>query len=115
MAVGYESAQVNNQLVNVAPGQAFSPLAYGAELSGPGYWPRNGVYNTPPVMPSPAIAAGQAMSQTGTLGTGNPMPTAGSVRSDGSINFFHPTKSPLTMGLIFLIVGVLMLQYIHYR
>lgn len=114
MAVGYESAQVNNQLVNVAPGQAFAPLAYGAELSGPGFWPRNGVFNTPPVMPSPAISVGQAMSQTGTYGAGNPMPTAASVNGKG-VNFFHPTKSPLTMGLIFLIVGILMLQYIHYR
>jgi hypothetical protein len=111
MAVGYESQMVNDQLVNVAPRQAYAPLTFGAEYTGPGFWPRNGVYNVPPVVPSQAISSGQAPSQTGMSAGANPMPTAMSL----SGNPFHPTKSPLWWAIGFLVVGLAMLHYIHYR
>jgi hypothetical protein len=114
MAIGYESAAVNDQLVNVAPGQAYAPLAYGSELSGPGFWPRNGVFNTPPVVPSPADQAGMAPTQIGSganYGGSIPMPS----NSGGSAGPFSMTKSPLPWALLFLVGGVLMLMYIHYK
>jgi hypothetical protein len=114
MAVGYESAAVNNQLVNVAPGQAYAPLAYGSELSGPGFWPRNGVFNTPPVVPSPADQGGMAPTQLGSganYGGSVPIPSVASETG----NPFHVTKSPLVFGLLFFVFGILMLMYIHYK
>jgi hypothetical protein len=112
--LGYESAAVNDQLVNVAPSQAFAPLAYGAELSGPGFWPRNGVFNVPPVVPSPADQAGMAPTQLGSganYGGSIPMPT----NQSASGNSMHPGKSPVLWALGFFVVGILMLMYIHYR
>jgi hypothetical protein len=112
--IGYESALVNNQLVNVAPGQAYAPLTFGAEYTGPGMWPRNGVFNVPPVVPSPADQAGMAATQLG--GGGNyggtvPAPTAASETG----NPWHPTKGPIIAALAFLILGMLALMYIHYK
>jgi hypothetical protein len=112
--IGYESAAVNDQLVNVAPGQAYAPLAYGSELSGPGMWPRNGVFNTPPVVPSPADQAGMSPTQIGSganYGGSIPMPTTQS--ETGST--FHLGKSPVVWGLAFFVIGMLMLMYIHYK
>ena len=114
MAIGYESAAVNDQLVNVAPGQAYSPLAYGASLSGPGFWPRNGVFNTPPVVPSPADQASMAPTQLGSganYGGSIPLPTMASA----SGNPFHLAKGNVVWGVGFLVVGMLMLMYIHYK
>ena len=117
--LGYESAQINDQLVNVAPGQAYSPLVFGAEYTGPGYWPRNGVYNTPPVTPSPATGGQPSNTMGSTAGDPNvagfPHPTTGTTNSAGQHNFFHLTKSPLIWALLFLVAGILMLQHIHYR
>jgi hypothetical protein len=114
MAIGYESAAVNDQLVNVAPGQAYAPLAYGASLSGPGFWPRNGVFNTPPVVPSPADQANMAPTQLGSganYGGSIPMPTMASETG----NTFHLTKAPTVWGIGFFVLGILMLMYIHYK
>lgn len=114
MAIGYESVAVNDQLVNVAPGQAYAPLTFGAAYTGPGFWPRNGVFNVPPVVPSPVDQAGMAPTQLGSGGNYGgtvPMPTV----AGPSGSAFHPTKSPLWWGLGMFVVGVLMLQYIHYR
>lgn len=114
MAIGYESAAVNDQLVNVAPAQAYSPLAYGASLSGPGFWPRNGVFNTPPVVPSPADQASMAPTQLGSganYGGSIPLPTMASA----SGNPFHLAKGNVVWGIGFFVVGILMLMYIHYK
>jgi hypothetical protein len=114
MSIGYESAAVNNQLVNVAPGQAYAPLAYGSQLSGPGFWPRNGVFNVPPVVPSPADQAGMAATQLGSganYGGSIPMPTAASETG----NTFSLKKSPVLWALGFLVGGLLMLMYIHFK
>lgn len=110
--LGYQSATVNGQLVNVAPGPAFDPIIFGQAYTGPAMWPRQGVYNVPPVLPSGGIQGSMAPAAYGASGTGYQVPTA---TSGGGLGFFHPTKSPLWMALIFLVVGILMLQHIHYK
>jgi hypothetical protein len=107
--LGYETQVVNGVMVNVAPEQAFNPLTFGQAYTGPGMWPRQGVYNVPPVLPSAALQNSESPLAYGA--TGFPIPTA----TGPGGNPFHPTKSPLWWGLGFLIIGVLMLQYIHYR
>lgn len=112
MALGYESGIVNSQLIPVAPGQAFSPLTFGQAYTGPGHWPRNGVYNVPPVQAAPGTWSGSnAMDAEG----GHPAPTAGSITPEGKVSFFSPTKSPLVMALLFLAAGLGMLHFIHYK
>lgn len=105
--LGYESAAVNGQLVNIAPKQGFDPLTFGQAYTGPARWPRQGVYNVPAVLPSAGM---QASMPPELYGSTHPGPTAMSANG----NPFHPTKSPLWWGLGFLIVGILMLQHIHY-
>lgn len=107
MALGYQSAVVNGQLVNVAPAAGYDPLIFGQAYTGPGMWMRQGVYNVPPVLPSGALQSSMAPSSYGMTGFAAP--------TSGGSNPFHPTKSPLWMALAFLIVGILMLQHIHYR
>lgn len=105
--IGYESAAVNGQLVNIAPRAGYDPIIFGQAYTGPAYWPRQGVYNVPPVMPNAALQGSMAPASFGY--TGFPVPTA------NTENPFHPTKSPLWLGLLFLIIGILMIQHIHYR
>jgi len=107
MALGYETSVVNGQMVNVAPSAGYDPLIFGQAYVGPSYWPRQGVYNVPPVLPSGSLQSSMAPASYGFTGT--PVPTSGS----GSP--FNPVKSPLWMALIFLFAGILMLQHIHYR
>lgn len=114
--LGYETQVVNGQMVNVAPKAGYDPLIFGQAYVGPSYWPRQGVYNVPPVLPSGALQASMAPasygSSGGTLGpTGFSYPTPQS--ETGSP--FSFTKSPLILALAFLTVGILMLQHIHYR
>lgn len=105
--LGYTSMGVNDQLVNVAPNQAFDPLTFGQAYTGPARWPRQGVYNVPPVLPSASLRSnmppelyGSSYADTSAMSeTGNP---------------FSVKKSPLWWALGFLIVGMLMLQYVHY-
>lgn len=108
--LGYTTQSVNSQLVTVAPGAGYDPIIFGAAYTGPGYWPRQGVYNVPPVLPSGSLQNSMAPSSYGASGTPT-LPTS----SSGSGSPFHPTKSPLWMALGFLVVGILMLQYIHYK
>lgn len=107
--LGYETQVVNGQMVPVAPGAGYDPIIFGQAYSGPGYWPRQGVYNVPPVLPSGALQGSMAPAAYGY--TGAALPTATSETG----NPFHPTKSPLIFGLVFLAAGILMLQYIHYK
>ena len=109
MPIGYGSAAVNAQLIPVPVQAAFDPLTFGQAYTGPGMWPRQGVYNVPPVLPSGALQNSMVPSSYGA--TGSPMPTA----SSESGNPFHPTKSPLVFALVFLFAGIFMLQYIHYK
>jgi hypothetical protein len=115
MAIGYETQVVNGQMVNVAPAQGFNPLTFGSAYTGPGFWPRNGVYNVPPVVPSPGTWEGSVTEAMGSAAGGQPHPTSGSVNSKGGANFFHPTKSPLPMALAMLAVGLWLLHSVHYK
>lgn len=108
--LGYGSAAVNSQLFPVPVRQAFDPLTFGQAYTGPGMWPRQGVYNVPAVMPSGALQNSMAPAQYGATG-GYSVPTPASETG----NPFHPTKSPLIFALAFLFVGVLMLQHVHYK
>lgn len=119
MALNYESAVINGQLIPVAPAQAFSPLTYGSVLSGPGYWPRGGQWNVPPLLPSAVATSGSTSYTpdfTGSLeGTGfNAMPTAGSMNSKGKVNFLHPTKSPALWAIALLGLSLFLLHKVHY-
>lgn len=107
--LGYASEVVNGQLVNVAPSAGYDPLIFGQAYTGPSFWPRQGVYNVPPVLPSGSLQGSMAPTSYGMSGT----PTLPTSSNNG--NPFSPTKSPLWMALAFLVVGVLMLQHIHYR
>ena len=107
--LGYETQVVNGQMVNVAPAAGYDPLIFGQAYTGPAYWPRQGVYNVPPVQPSGALQGTMAPSQYGY--TGYQVPTA----TDEKGSPFSFTKSPLWLALIFLFAGILMLQHIHYR
>lgn len=118
MAVGYETSQVNSQLVNVAPGQGYAPLTFGSQYVGPDFWTRNGSYNVPPVVPSPGSVAfaGNSSAATSAAGSGSPPePSAGSMDTAGNVNFLHPTKSPVVMAMVFLALGLFMLHKIHFR
>ncbi len=88
--LGYESEVVNGQLVNVAPKAAYDPLIFGQMFATGGMWPRQGVYNVPPVLPS--------------------FPSATSERG----NPFHLTKSPLWWALGFLVFSLAMLHFVHF-
>jgi hypothetical protein len=116
MAVGYETQQINSQLINVAPGQGYAPLTFGAAYTGPGFWPRNGVFNVPPVTPSPGTTGQGSTTMTGlTAANGSPSPTSGALNSDGTANYFHMGKSPLIWALLFLGVALLALHKVHYQ
>lgn len=118
MSVGYESTVVNGQLIPIAPMQAFAPLTFGSAYTGPGMWPRNGVYNVPPVVPSAGTwegsnggAGGGPMDNYG----GATLPTWAGASKTGGANPFHPTKSPLLWAVGFLVVGLWALHSIHYK
>lgn len=121
MPLGYESAVINGQLVPVAPAQAFSPLTYGATLSGPGYWPRGGQWNVPPLLPNAAAVSGMAsfspdMGESGGYTSDmQPMPTSGSMNGQGKPNWFHPTKSPVLWAVGLLVLSLFMLHKVHYK
>ena len=111
MPIGYGSAAVNSQLVPVPVKSAFDPLTFGQAYTGPAYWPRQGVYNVPPVMPSGSLQSSMAPASYGGLMGSAATPTASNEKG----NPFHPTKSPLIFALVFLFAGILMLQHIHYK
>jgi hypothetical protein len=106
--LGYETQVVNGQMVNVAPKAGYDPIIFGQSYTGPSMWMRQGVYNVPPVLPSGALQGSMAPSSYGL--TGLPVPTSNAGGSP-----FNPTKSPVVFGLAFLILGILMLQHIHYK
>lgn len=108
--LGYESAVVNGQLVPVAPKAGFDPIAWGPAYSGPGMWPRQGVYNVPPVLPSVGLQQSMAPASYGQSGT-YPWPTA----TDENGNPWSLKKSPVIWGLGFLLIGLLLLHFVHYR
>jgi hypothetical protein len=109
--LGYESEVVNGQLVNVAPAPAYDPIIWGPAYVGPNGWPRQGVYNVPPVMPSPELQQTMAPGSYGATAPSTvPFPTAMSEKG----NPFHLTKSPVIWVIVLLIFSLAMLQYVHF-
>lgn len=116
MSLNYGSAVVNGQLIPVAPEQAFDPLTYGAVLSGPGYWPRGGQWNVPPLLPS-ATATSAATEYSPDMsggGDGAMMPTSSKMSSSGKVNWLHPTKSPVLWVVGLLALSLFLLHKVHY-
>lgn len=111
MTLGYESDIINSQLVNVAPAAAYDPLIFSAAYTGPAMYPRQGVFNVPPVLPSPEMQQDMAPQAYGATGNGTyPFPTATSAAG----NPFHLTKSPVLWVIFFLIAALLMLHFVHW-
>lgn len=109
--LGYESEVVNGQLVNVAPAAAYDPIIFGAMYTGPGAWPRQGVYNVPPVLPSPANMSAMApAAYGGSTVTTTAIPTTSSETG----NPYHLTKSPVLWAVGLLVLSLLMLHYVHF-
>lgn len=112
--IGYTSAVVNGQLINVAPLAGYDPLVFAGAYSGPG-WPRQGVYDVPPILPNAASGAAawsDTASDTGGYGLqGGMHPTA----TDEYGSPFHPTKSPLWWALGGLAAALLFLHYVVYK
>lgn len=108
--IGYESVVVNGQLVPIAPKAGYDPIAFGPAYTGPGMWPRQGVYNVPPVMPSPALQLSAAPAAYGQSGS-YPLPSA----SDNTGNPWSPTKGPVVFGIIALAGGLGLLHFVHYK
>jgi hypothetical protein len=105
--LGYESAVINGQLLSVAPGQAINPLSFGQSYAGSQMWPNQGVYQIPPVMPSPTAAATTNPASYGSI----TLPTA----TDSSGSPFSITKGPIWFWLICGVIGFLLLRYIHFH
>jgi hypothetical protein len=107
MALGYQSQVINGQLVSVAPAQSYNPLAFGQSYAPSGMWPMQGVYQTPPVMPSPTAAATMYPSAYGSI----TLPTA----TDETGSPFSILKGPIWFWFACGIIGFLLLRYIHFR
>jgi hypothetical protein len=104
--LGYETEVVNGQMVNVAPAAAYDPLVFAGAYSGPA-WPRQGVYDVPPVMPSAATSV-----DAGDYGgMSNAYPTA----TDASGSPFSLKSSPLWWALGGLVASLLFLHYVVYK
>jgi hypothetical protein len=104
--VNWGSNIVNGQLIPQAPTSAFWPTFPGSQVRGPGYWPRQGSWQVPPVMPSAGVASQQSPNTGGASNFGTP--------TQASRNPWHPTQGTIIAGFGFLVVGLLMLNYIHY-
>jgi hypothetical protein len=109
MPYGYGSVGVNDQLVPVPVKAAYNPIDMGPAYTGPSMWPRQGVYNLPPILPGPDLQATMAPQAWGQV-TGE-----GTMGQEEPISPYHPTQSPLWWGLGALILGLIMLRYIHWR
>jgi len=106
--IGYQSASVNGQLVNIAPRAAFSPTIYGGAYSAPMAWQRQGVYTVPPVTPNPATMAEMAPAEYGGTMT---YPTS----SGAGGNPWSIKSSPVPWAVAFLAFAIFMLWKVHYR
>jgi hypothetical protein len=107
--LGYESEIVNGQLINVAPLAAFNPLVIGGAYAAPASWPRQGVWDVPPVMPS---AAEQVSSTYGGFANGTTQyPTA----TDANGSPFSIKSSPLWWAVGGIVACLLFLHYVVYK
>lgn len=112
--LGYGSVGVNDQLIPVPVRAAYNPLVFAQAYTGPGFWPRQGVYNVPPVLPSPEMQASMAPAAYG-QGPGGAGYNPGTSAMSESGNPWHLTKSPLIWAILFLVVGLAGLHFIHMR
>ena len=108
--LGYESVVVNGQLIPIAPKQGYDPMAFGPVYTGPGMWPRQGVYNVPPVLPAPGLQASMAPASYGQSGT-YPFPTA--TAPNGSP--WSLKHSPVLWALAGLAGSLAMLHFVHFK
>jgi hypothetical protein len=109
--IGYGSAVVNSQLIGIAPKSAYDPLVFAGAYSGPG-WPRQGVYDVPPVVPSAESSSAYAWSNPAGMGApGGTYPTA----TDETGSPFSVSKSPLWWALGFIAASLLFLHYVVYK
>lgn len=110
MPLGYGSAATNDQLFPVPVRAAYMPNTFGpGYYTGPAMWPRQGVYNMPPILPSADLQATMPPQAWGQV-TGE-----GTMGQEEPSSPFSLKSSPLWWGLGALIVGVLMLHYIHWK
>lgn len=114
MTIGYGTATANSQIFPVPVLSAFKPMAWGPTYTGPAMWPRQGVYNQPPVLPSasmqavmPASAYGGTPGETGTYSAPSALSSSGSP--------WGLTTSPLWWALGFLVIGLAGLHFIHFK
>lgn len=110
MPTSWGSDSVNGQLVPRVPSSAVFPLTFSPHYSGPGYWPRQGSYQVPPVVSNPILARNMAPSG---LGQGSPG-VAAVTQADATGNPWHPTKGTILFGFGALVLGLFMLRYIHW-
>lgn len=116
MPLGYTSSVVNGQLVNVAPMQAYTPLTFGAQYTGPAFWQTGSPYNVPPVLPS-AVGSIGVTDYSPDMGIGKAFqaPTAGGISKSGKANWFHPTRSPVLWAIGFVVLSLFVLHKVHFR
>src|SRR5215472_9887357 len=103
MPTSWGSDVVNGQLVPRPPSSAFFPLVLSAQYTGPGFWPRQGSYQVPPVVANPLAAASMAPSG---LGTG---PAMGQY-SGAQVGSWHPTRGTIFFGFFALVAGLFLLN-----
>lgn len=118
--IGEGSGQVNSQLIPRYSIDGIDPIIFGGTFSGPAGYPQQGVYQIPPVPPAISDMAGMATIQSGASGAGGAsQPWGGGVlaptaaNADG--NVMSVTKGPVVMALVFLVVALIGLQWIHWR
>lgn len=108
--IGYGSAVVNSQLIPIPVKAAYDPLVFAGAYSGPG-WPRQGVFDVPPVMPSSDSSSGYAWSNPSGDAVGSAFPTA----TDAQGSPFSLKSSPLWWAVGFVVAALLFLHYVVYK
>jgi hypothetical protein len=106
-AIGYGSVAVNSQLVPIPVKAAYNPIAFGGAYTGPS-WPRNGIWNVPPIMP---------MGASGGSGTGLAPSTPGGrgpTATSATGNPYSLKSSPVLWALAFLILALVLLHKVHW-
>jgi hypothetical protein len=107
---GYGSAQISSQLVPIPVKAAYDPIMFGGAYTGPS-WPRNGIWNVPPVMPSGVGGSAPSMSAAGYAPS---TPSGGSMNGGSGGSPYSLIKSPVLWLCGFLIFAVFMLHKVHW-